>query len=85
MHNVCDHCERIYIDHRGWTKLLDMENIICRREEKLEVVEIDTCLYCEEFEWIDVITNAYQWEQRHKEDLIEHAINNQCEFTDCGE
>jgi hypothetical protein len=85
MHNACDFCERIYIDHRGWLKLLDMENILCRREDKLEVVEIDTCQYCDQFEWADSVTNALQWEQRYQEDLIEHAINNQYQFEDCGE
>lgn len=80
MHTICEHCERIYVDYRGWVKLLDMDNILCRREEKLEVVDIEECEYCDEFSWSQAVTTATQWEHLYEEDLI-NAIDDEYEFA----
>ena len=86
--NICVHCERLYAawpPEKGWVTLLDMDKIICRRDNTLEVVSIDECYYCETMEWGGT-QSAHPYLDKY--DVVEeHDAENRtkCEHCHCRE
>lgn len=84
---ICDHCERLYVSYRGMIDLLDMDNIQCRKGEKLAVIPIDACNSCEEASWEDAGVPSYNWDlyNSNKETTYEENARTECEYNDSGE
>lgn len=79
---ICDHCERLYVSWRGFVDLLDMDNIQCRKGEKLTVVPIEVCTTCEDVVWEQETISADDWEVSVQEDIDVYQIRTEYEYYD---
>jgi hypothetical protein len=73
MHTVCNFCERIFSDFKGWVVLLDMDNVVCHREDPT-VIDIETCKDCDQFDWADFVSPAEEWWQNYEEEKLSVPI-----------
>lgn len=84
---ICENCERLYVSYRGLIDLLDMDNIHCRKDGRLDVVPIEQCTYCDEATWENTGNPAQDWEYYNgsQEEIYESEIREECQYSDCGE
>jgi hypothetical protein len=83
---ICDHCERLYVSWRGFVDLLDMDNIQCRKDDKLIVVPIEHCNGCEEATWEHQGSSASEWDYyMNKEIYVNGETRTEYEYYDSGE
>lgn len=76
--NICIHCERIYVSFKGMVDLLDMDNIICRKNNTLDEIPIEYCYHCLDMEWDS--SKTYEFEHLLGRYMDENRTED--EFTD---
>lgn len=83
---ICDHCERLYASYKGMVDLLDMDNIQCRKDNKLTIVPIAHCNECEEASWENESTPSLELgHYTDKEIYCEGTFGEECEYYNSGE